>query len=235
MTEFKKGDRVLMWPEYVSPGAPHSGTVLRVELVGTDTYPYQVGLDEPVYQGGRRLTELLAKPNELTRLHEPAEHAACRRRTNEEEEYLINREADDLASQVAENFNRQVESHRKALKEGLSNFWLESAPGFADYSNEKLDIGQEDEFHAAVVGVYQDARDLLLKKHHDYGPHNIGRSPGGPLNGLRVRIWDKVARINNLVDSGKEPNNESLKDSFVDLANYAMIAQLVLDGKWPSE
>lgn len=77
--------------------------------------------------------------------------------------------------------------------------------------------------------------DLLLQKHRDYGPKNISQSPGGPLNGLRVRMHDKMARINNLIDSGKEPENESLKDSFLDLANYAIIAQLVIDGKWPQE
>lgn len=77
--------------------------------------------------------------------------------------------------------------------------------------------------------------ELLLSKHRDYGPTNISRAPGGPLNGLRVRIHDKTARINHLVDSGADPENESLRDSFIDLANYALIALLVLDGKWPNE
>lgn len=76
---------------------------------------------------------------------------------------------------------------------------------------------------------------LLLKKHADYGPKNISQSPGGPLNGLRVRMHDKMARINHLIDSGVSPENESLVDSFMDLANYAVIAQLVLDGKWPDD
>lgn len=83
--------------------------------------------------------------------------------------------------------------------------------------------------------IFDDAGALLLKKHHDYGPHNIGASPGGPLNGLRVRMWDKMARINNLIDSGATPQNESLRDSFLDLLNYSAIALMVLDGKWPKE
>ena len=58
--------------------------------------------------------------------------------------------------------------------------------------------------------------DLLLSKHRDYGPKNISMAPGGPVNGLRVRMHDKLARINNLVDSGAEPNHESLEDSFKD-------------------
>jgi len=76
---------------------------------------------------------------------------------------------------------------------------------------------------------------LLIKKHADYGPKNISQSPGGPLNGLRVRMWDKVARINNLIDTGKDAENESLEDSFADLANYSIIALMVLKGKWPAE
>lgn len=74
---------------------------------------------------------------------------------------------------------------------------------------------------------------VLLKKQEDYGPLNISRAPGGPLNGLRVRIFDKISRINNLIDTGAEPNNESLYDSFLDLANYGIIALMVLEGTWP--
>jgi hypothetical protein len=81
--------------------------------------------------------------------------------------------------------------------------------------------------------VFKHAETVLHQKHKDYGPTNISRSPGGPLNGLRVRMWDKFARINHLIDSGATPKNESLRDSFLDLMNYAAIAQLVLDGDWP--
>jgi hypothetical protein len=88
-------------------------------------------------------------------------------------------------------------------------------------------------FERDVRAVLAEAGDLLLRKHHDYGSRNISQSPGGPLNGLRVRMWDKTARINNLIDSDVEPSNESLRDSFIDLLNYSAIALLVLDGKWP--
>ena len=90
-------------------------------------------------------------------------------------------------------------------------------------------------FITDVWKVLDDAGNLLIKKHKDYGPTNISLSPGGPLNGLRVRMHDKTARINHLIDSGATPENESLRDSFIDLLNYSAIALLVLDGKWPSE
>jgi hypothetical protein len=89
-----------------------------------------------------------------------------------------------------------------------------------------------DSFEVSVAHTFQELLDLLLSKHKDYGPKNISDSPGGPVNGLRVRMHDKLARINNLVDNGKEPEHESLEDSFKDMANYAIIGLLVLRGKW---
>lgn len=88
-------------------------------------------------------------------------------------------------------------------------------------------------FESDVSAVFREAEALLLKKHKDYGPTNISRAPGGALNGLRVRMHDKTARINHLIDSGVAPENESLRDSFIDLLNYSAIALLVLDGDWP--
>jgi hypothetical protein len=88
------------------------------------------------------------------------------------------------------------------------------------------------DFEEAVQQKFQHAKHILLSKHKDYGPKNISESPGGPLNGLRVRMWDKFARINHLIDTGATPEHESLKDSFLDMANYAIIAMLVLDDEW---
>jgi hypothetical protein len=87
-------------------------------------------------------------------------------------------------------------------------------------------------FESDVREVMRELGDLLISKHRDYGPKNISQSPGGPLNGLRVRMHDKTARINNLVDKGLTAENEPLEDSFKDLANYGVIALLVLRGKW---
>ena len=94
-------------------------------------------------------------------------------------------------------------------------------------------LNNPDIFASNMWAVLDQAGELLLKKHTDYGPTNISRSPGGPLNGLRVRMWDKVARINNLIDNNVTPENESLRDSFLDLLNYSAIALMVIDGTWP--
>jgi hypothetical protein len=91
------------------------------------------------------------------------------------------------------------------------------------------------EFERDVRNRFDECLELLLRKHSDYGPANIANAPGGALNGLRVRLHDKLARINHLIDTGALPENESLRDSFVDLANYSVIALCVLDERWPTE
>lgn len=91
------------------------------------------------------------------------------------------------------------------------------------------------QFDTDVYNIADELAELLISKQHDYGPTNISQAPGGALNGLRVRIHDKIARINNLIDSGKTPEHESMQDSFKDLANYAIIALMVTRGKWPEK
>ena len=88
------------------------------------------------------------------------------------------------------------------------------------------------QFETALSDTFNELEELLLSKHKDYGPKNIADAPGGAVNGLRVRMHDKLARINNLVDNGKDPKHESLEDSFKDMANYAVIGLLVLRGDW---
>ena len=94
------------------------------------------------------------------------------------------------------------------------------------------DIPDPTDFELAIWQEVDDLVNLLISKHKDYGPKNISDSPGGAINGLRVRMHDKLARINNLFDSGKDPQHESIEDSFKDMANYAIIGLLVLKGKW---
>jgi hypothetical protein len=96
---------------------------------------------------------------------------------------------------------------------------------------------QNTTFEYHVGKTFQELLDLLLSKHKDYGPKNISDAPGGALNGLRVRMHDKLARINNLYEymedtNGFQPQHESLEDSFKDMANYAIIGLLVLRGEW---
>ena len=91
----------------------------------------------------------------------------------------------------------------------------------------------DERFTKSLETAFKQAHDVLLTKHRDYGPKNISDAPGGPLNGLLVRMHDKMARAQHLNYNMFTPNHESLEDTFMDLANYAIIAMLVLRGEWP--
>jgi hypothetical protein len=86
--------------------------------------------------------------------------------------------------------------------------------------------------HDDMQKILDELAIIMVRKHKDYGPMNISGAPGGPMNGLRVRMYDKLARLNNLVDTGDTPNYESIEDTLLDLANYAIIGLLVQRGQW---
>ena len=126
-----------------------------------------------------------------------------------------------------------VESSSRIVDEYGDGHNLDRLQGRNYYLQTNSNKEVSEKFISDMWSVFDSAGSLLLKKHHDYGPLNVAHSPGGALNGLRVRMWDKIARINNLLDNGVNPSNESLRDSFLDLMNYCAIAQMVIDKTWP--
>lgn len=78
-------------------------------------------------------------------------------------------------------------------------------------------------------------------KNSDYSPSNILAT--GQI-GVATRIWDKTARLLSLtgfkigIDTPltftkpRVAKNESLNDTYMDLAVYAIIGKLLLEGKW---
>ena len=83
--------------------------------------------------------------------------------------------------------------------------------------------------------------ELFLRKQADYGPTNVGMGSEvvdtdakvkRSLIGLSVRMNDKVQRMLNLTLNNKVPNNESLEDTFIDIANYAVMALIVQRKQW---
>jgi len=66
--------------------------------------------------------------------------------------------------------------------------------------------------------------ELLARKQHDYGHQNINKFGE---QGVLVRLWDKIARYENLVRRGVEPENESLRDTLTDIIGYCVIWQML--------
>ena len=80
--------------------------------------------------------------------------------------------------------------------------------------------------------LMQEVFNLWKVKQLSYGPHNI--STFG-IKGVVVRLWDKLQRIVRLtwMNVGNPLQDESIRDTLLDVADYGLIGVLVLDGKWP--
>lgn len=82
--------------------------------------------------------------------------------------------------------------------------------------------------------------ELFAKKHLDYGMHNVsaGTNLDTPeevefaMTGLYYRISDKINRWKNMIISQRKAQNETILDTFQDITNYGIIAQLVSKGMW---
>ena len=92
-----------------------------------------------------------------------------------------------------------------------------------------LRLGIETELGKAAVSLALENIMLLDRKQKDYGPRNI--SDFGEL-GVLVRANDKVQRLRNLHGKAAIPANESILDSWRDLANYGLIGQMIRSGAW---
>lgn len=72
---------------------------------------------------------------------------------------------------------------------------------------------------------------IYISKNHDYGD-SFGKSIAefGPIVGV-VRMEDKMNRIKTLIKKGgdQKVTDESMKDTLLDLANYAIMLSMELD------
>ena len=104
------------------------------------------------------------------------------------------------------------------------------------HPTEKRNPNQARGFREITNAMYQ----VHLDKNADYSPANI---LGVGEIGLIVRMWDKMTRLLSLLGfdvevkfkgyhGPKEARNESVDDSFMDMAVYSIIAMLYRQGKW---
>lgn len=108
----------------------------------------------------------------------------------------------------------------------------------------------QDKYGKEYAGLLKNFRDLQLeqyllfaRKNHDYGMKNI--TAGSDLEtedevkfvltGLWFRISDKVNRWRNIMKNGWTVETETFLDTLQDIANYAIIAEMVARGLWTNE
>ncbi len=82
------------------------------------------------------------------------------------------------------------------------------------------------------MALCQELNDIYTKKNHDYGDsfHTTYLEEGMAMP--RIRLSDKLNRFKSLTkskDVTRQVNDESIRDTLLDLANYALMTVLELD------
>jgi hypothetical protein len=90
-------------------------------------------------------------------------------------------------------------------------------------------VSKPETFEEAVDSILAEMRATMIAKQRDYGPLNISKF--GEY-GVLVRSNDKLERLINLYNSGNNPANEPLDDSWLDLGNYSLIALMLRRDIW---
>ena len=79
-----------------------------------------------------------------------------------------------------------------------------------------------------MMKVQREAFELFKKKNQDYGD---AFATFGPV-GVIVRMGDKINRLTSVSKNGVNlVDNESLRDTLIDLHNYSAMAIMLLDEK----
>ena len=76
---------------------------------------------------------------------------------------------------------------------------------------------------------------VVINKQKDYGHHNVAMFG---ITGLVIRLHDKIARAENLIDKRDMENSvpgESIYDTFLDIIGYSIIASMWLNNTFMYE
>lgn len=125
---------------------------------------------------------------------------------------------------------------------GMSSREISDAKSGISNKRKSSEILKEEypSIYAGYMDIVEEQLELFSKKHLDYGMSNISAGTqlstederSFALSGLWYRMNDKINRWKNLIVSSRGPQNETLIDTFQDLSNYAIIAQLVSRNQW---
>lgn len=87
-----------------------------------------------------------------------------------------------------------------------------------------------EEWVAEHANICKEANELYAKKNHDYGNsfHETWLEEGFAM--VRIRLSDKLNRLKKLTKSNmQEVKDESIRDTLIDIANYAIMSIIELD------
>ena len=123
---------------------------------------------------------------------------------------------------------------------------IKDAPRVLEDSNNENVIDYMEQTYPEMTSefkkIQRDQYELFCRKQYDYGPQNIAVGTilktdddvKLSLLGIWFRINDKVERIKTLLmrDGKNSVQDEPVTDSFSDVSNDGVMAQVVSRGKW---
>jgi hypothetical protein len=96
--------------------------------------------------------------------------------------------------------------------------------GLSDYSKKSIKVDRVEQ----MIKIQEEAKSLFKRKNADYGDAFADYGTVGVL----VRMGDKIRRLQSISNKGINlVKDESLRDTLIDLHNYAAMAIMLLDEK----
>ena len=124
----------------------------------------------------------------------------------------------------------------KTIKESSTLKIIENGDVVSYMENKYPEMTQE------FKNIQREQYELFCRKQFDYGPQNIAvgtilKTPEDiklSLLGLWFRMNDKIERMKTLLlrNGTNSVEGEPVTDSFSDVSNYGVMAQVVARGKW---
>lgn len=104
--------------------------------------------------------------------------------------------------------------------------------------NSSTSMARDSDERESVV-VLRECIELQLKKSRDYQNPNSNIVQAmhyrRGIDTIHDMIWQKLLRAQSLLESGNNPNHESLEDTYKDLINYASFAVSYLRKRLPGQ
>ena len=125
----------------------------------------------------------------------------------------------DIVVIASRDHDPEEDSWRDILREKLP---FEDSGKVSNFKQDSDNVSNFKHIVAKMTEVYKD-------KNSDYGDsfHKLYERYG--LQSAVIRLYDKMYRIENLVTSANKVKNESVKDTLMDLANYAIMTIMEID------
>ena len=128
---------------------------------------------------------------------------------------------------VQNNYELTLGSKIQALKNRIKDLERINCMHGALNGQLRQEISRSDDattFNGACMQEAVDIANLVCQKQTDYGTTNITMFG---LEGIMIRLSDKINRLINLIQNDKHPENESLQDTLTDIAGYAIIGLML--------